>query len=257
MSIIISVGVAEERGQVADSTPCLTKIMTAIASRLQAVAERIAQAARSAGVPPEGVRLVAVSKTFPARKVREAFCAGQRAFGESYVQEAVEKMAELYDLPLEWHFVGPIQSNKTRLIAERFDWVHSLDREKIARRLSEARPEERPPLKVLIQVNVSGEATKGGVRPEEVERLARYILSLPRLELKGLMAIPRPSRDFAEQRSQFRILRQLQETLRRHGIFLDTLSMGMSDDLEAALAEGATLVRVGAAIFGERKRDGR
>ncbi|TXF12657.1 YggS family pyridoxal phosphate-dependent enzyme [Pelomicrobium methylotrophicum] len=232
--------------------------MSTIGNRLQAVAERIRRAAEAAGRAAQDIQLVAVSKTCPPEAVREAHRAGQRAFGESYVQEALEKMDALADLPLEWHFIGPIQSNKTGPIARRFAWVHGVDRDKIARRLADARPPEAPPLNICIQVNVSGEASKSGVAPDEVLALARTIISLPRLKLRGLMAIPRPTDDEAEQRRQFRTLRTIRDELEAHGIATDTLSMGMSDDLEAAIAEGATLVRVGTAIFGARaKKTGR
>ncbi|GIX28821.1 MAG: YggS family pyridoxal phosphate enzyme [Burkholderiales bacterium] len=228
--------------------------MSPIAKRLQAVRERIRRAAEAAGRTAQEVQLVAVSKTWPPEAIREAYGAGQRAFGESYVQEALGKMDALAELPLEWHFVGPIQSNKTGAIARRFAWVHGVDRERIARRLADARPLEMPPLNVCIQVNVSGEASKGGVAPEEVLPLAQAIAGLPRLKLRGLMAIPRPTRDEGEQRRQFRLLRDMHLALQARGIDIDTLSMGMSDDLEAAIAEGATVVRVGTAIFGARGR---
>ncbi len=197
---------------------------------------------------------MAVSKTFPATAVREAAAGGQRDFGENYLQEALEKLDATADLPLIWHFIGPIQSNKTRPIAERFDWVHTVDREKIARRLSEQRPETRGPLNVCIEVNVSGEATKSGVPPAAVPALARVVAALPRLRLRGLMAIPEPTADMDLQRQRFATLRELNESLVREGLALDTLSMGMSADLEAAIAEGATMVRVGTAIFGERTK---
>lgn len=228
--------------------------MATIAGALQAVNARIAQAARAAGREPKAVRLLAVSKTWPAEALREAYRAGQTAFGESYLQEALAKMAQLADLPLEWHFIGPIQSNKTRPIAECFAWVHSVDRAKIAQRLSQARPEGLPPLDVCLQVNLSREASKSGVAPDQAADLAREVAALPRLRLRGLMAIPRATADYAAQRAQFGALRALLEQLRREGLPLDTLSMGMSDDLEAAVAEGATLVRVGSAIFGHRTR---
>lgn len=226
--------------------------MGTIASALQAVHDRIAQAAAAAGRNPSEVALLAVSKTWPAERVREAHLAGQSAFGENYLQEALRKMAALPDLPLEWHFIGPIQSNKTRLIAERFAWVHSLEREKLAERLSQARPVNLPPLNVCVQVNVSGEAAKSGVSPEEAPQLARFVARLPRLKLRGLMAIPEFTPDLAVLRARFRMLRKLKEQLCAEGMALDTLSMGMSGDLEAAIAEGATIVRVGTAIFGER-----
>lgn len=226
--------------------------MTTISSNLQAVLARIDRAAREHGRASGAVRLLAVSKTWPAADVREAALAGQRAFGENYVQEGVAKVAELADLGLEWHFIGPLQSNKTRVVAEHFDWVHSIDRLKIAERLAEQRPATLPPLSVCLQVNVSGEATKSGVAPDAVEDLARRVAALPGLRLRGLMAIPAPAADFAAQRLPFRRLREIYEQLRAGGLPLDTLSMGMSHDLEAAIAEGATLVRVGTAIFGER-----
>ncbi|MDP2784700.1 MAG: YggS family pyridoxal phosphate-dependent enzyme [Sulfurimicrobium sp.] len=226
--------------------------MTTITSAMQAVKHRILAAAAQNGRTAQSVRLLAVSKTFPPEAVREAFEAGQTAFGESYVQEALAKIAVLRDLPLEWHFIGPLQSNKTRQVAENFAWVHSIDRAKIAERLSAARPAELPPLQVCLQVNVSGEASKSGVAPEEAESLAAHVKSLPRLQLRGLMAIPAPTDDVALQRRQFRIVNELLTQLNRRNFQLDTLSMGMSDDMEAAIAEGATLVRVGSAIFGTR-----
>ncbi|MCW5603870.1 MAG: YggS family pyridoxal phosphate-dependent enzyme [Burkholderiales bacterium] len=228
--------------------------MTTIAVSLQAVRERIARAAQAAGRPAADIVLVAVSKTFPADRIAEAHAAGQRIFGENYVQEAVNKVARLHDLqpPVRWHFIGPIQSNKTRAIAAHFDWVHGVEREKIAVRLNDARPAELPPLNVCIQVNVSGEANKSGVTPEEAPALARNVAALPRLRLRGLMAIPEPTRDTALQRRRFALLRELKERITASGIALDTLSMGMSDDLEAAIAEGTTMVRVGTAIFGKR-----
>jgi pyridoxal phosphate enzyme (YggS family) len=228
--------------------------MTIIAHRLQVVRARIEQAARHAGRSPEEVRLLAVSKTFPAIAVREAFAEGQRAFGENYVQEALAKMDDLRDLPLEWHYIGPIQSNKTRSIAERFHWVHSVDRLKIAQRLSETRPVPAPPLEICIQVNVSGETTKSGVAPDEALHLANEIARLPRLRLRGLMTIPEPTGDRLLQHAHFSALRDLKDRIQSHGIDLDTLSMGMTDDLEAAIEEGATIVRVGRAVFGERAR---
>jgi pyridoxal phosphate enzyme (YggS family) len=198
--------------------------------------------------------LIAVSKTHPAEMVRAAAAAGQRDFGENYVQEALAKIDALSDLPLVWHFIGPIQSNKTRAIAESFHWVHSVDREKIAVRLSEARPAHLPPLNVCIEVNVSGEASKSGVAPDELAALAKRVNSLPRLSLRGLMAIPEPTQDAELQRRRFRALREMKEALVGADLALDTLSMGMSADLETAIAEGATMVRVGTAIFGERGR---
>jgi pyridoxal phosphate enzyme (YggS family) len=197
---------------------------------------------------------VAVSKTFPPAAVRAAHAAGQRDFGENHAQEAAAKVDALADLALVWHFIGPLQSNKTRQVAERFDWVHSIDRLKIAERLSAQRPDALRPLQVCIQVNVSGEATKSGVAPEDAPALARSVAALPRLRLRGLMAIPEPTDDPVLQRQRFESLRTLQERLVAAGLPLDTLSMGMSDDLEAAVAAGATMVRVGTAIFGARPR---
>ncbi len=229
-------------------------IMSTIASRLQVTRSRIADAARAAGRAPDSVRLVAVSKAFPADAVRAAHAAGQSDFGENYLQEALAKMRALADLPLAWHFIGPIQGNKAAAVAESFAWVHSVDREKVAERLARSRPETEPPLNVCVQVNVGGEDSKSGVAPEAAPALARFVRALPRLRLRGLMAIPRPAPDAQGQRAQFRVLRELLERLNAEGMGLDTLSMGMSDDLEAAIAEGATLVRVGTAIFGERTR---
>jgi PLP dependent protein len=228
--------------------------MAPIAANLQAVRARIERAARAAGRLPETVELLAVSKTFPAARVREAHAAGQISFGENHAQEGVEKITQLAALPLVWHYIGPIQSNKTSSIAAHFHWAHSLDREKIARRLSEARREGQPPLEVCIQVNVSGEASKSGVAPGEVEALAAVVAGLPRLRLRGLMAIPEPTSNASLQRRRFAEVRGLLDALVARGYPLDVLSMGMSDDLEAAIAEGSTLVRVGTAIFGSRKK---
>ncbi|HET9025725.1 MAG TPA: YggS family pyridoxal phosphate-dependent enzyme [Burkholderiaceae bacterium] len=230
--------------------------LEALQARLQAVRERMATAARAAGRDPAGISLVAVSKTFPADAVAAARAAGQAAFGENYVQEAVDKMEALRPRrgELEWHFIGPIQSNKTRAIAERFDWVQSVDRLKIAQRLSEQRPPDLAPLNVLLQVNISGEASKSGVAPADVETLARQVGQLPRLKLRGLMAIPEPDADAARQRAPLAALRVLFERLRAAGFAIDTLSMGMSADLESAVLEGSTMVRIGTAIFGERER---
>ena len=227
-------------------------IMTAIASNLQAVNNAIAQAAHMAQRRTEEVVLLAVSKTFSAAAVREACQAGQRVFGESYVQEALGKIGELRGLPLEWHFIGPVQSNKTRAIAENFAWVHGVDRLKIAERLSAQRPQKLPPLNVCLQVNVSGENSKGGVAPDEAAGLAQAIAHLPHLRLRGLMAIPAPAEGVEAQRKPFAQLRELMAQLNARGLALDTLSMGMSHDLEAAVLEGATIVRVGTAIFGRR-----
>jgi hypothetical protein len=228
--------------------------MSPIAANLQAVKQRIGAAARAAGRSADSVQLVAVSKTFPPEAVREAAGAGQRDFGENYVQEGIEKIQALEDLNLVWHYIGPIQSNKTRAIAAHFDWVHSIDREKIAARLSEARAADRAELQVCIQVNVSGEASKSGVAPEEVASLVKKVAGLPRLRLRGLMAVPEPTPDQELQRRRFAQLRGLRDALNRDGFALDALSMGMSADLEAAIAEGATMVRVGTAVFGEREK---
>jgi PLP dependent protein len=227
-------------------------IMTTIAARVQAVRSRIDAAAITAGRSPADIRLIAVSKTFPPAAIAEAYAAGQVAFGENYLQEAVGKIATLSDLRLEWHYIGPIQSNKTRQIAEQFHWVHGVDRLKIAERLSSSRPASLPPLEICIQVNVSGEESKSGVRPDEVLALATAVSPLTGIRLRGLMAIPEPTPDIVLQRSRFRQIRELKDEIFSRGIALDTLSMGMSDDLEAAIAEGTTLVRVGRAIFGER-----
>jgi PLP dependent protein len=226
--------------------------MTTIAANLQAVRDRIAAACVAAGRPAAAVDLLAVSKTWPAAAVRDAAAAGQRRFGESYVQEAVPKVAALRELELEWHFIGPLQSNKTRSVAETFAWVHSVERLKIAERLSQQRPPELGPLNVCLQVNVSGEASKSGCAPGEVAALAPAVARLPNLRLRGLMAIPEPGDDVATQRRRFAALRELRARLAADGLSLDTLSMGMSDDLEAAVMEGSTIVRIGTAIFGER-----
>ena len=229
--------------------------MATIASRLQQVRQRIAGACAAAGRSVDSVTLLAVSKTCPPERVREAHAAGQRCFGENYVQEALAKMADLADLraETEWHLIGPLQSNKTRAVAEHFDWVHSVDRLKLAERLSAQRPPGLAPLQVCLQVNISGEASKSGLAAGEVSEVARAVARLPGLTLRGLMAIPEPAADFDAQRRPHRALRDLLAGLRAQGLAgLDTLSMGMSADLEAAVAEGATLVRVGTAIFGER-----
>ena len=234
----------------------LPGIMTTISANLQAVKSRIRAAALSAGRDAGAARLLAVSKSWPAASVREAFTAGQRAFAENYVQEGVAKIAALDDLDLEWHFIGPLQSNKTREVAEHFNWVHSLDRLKVAARLSAQRPPAAPALQVCLQVNVSGEASKGGVTPAETAALARAVARLPRLRLRGLMAVPEPSEDAGLLRRRFAMLRELLTQLNAEGMQLDVLSMGMSDDLEPAIAEGATIVRVGTAIFGPRTQKG-
>ncbi|NMM37582.1 MAG: YggS family pyridoxal phosphate-dependent enzyme [Glaciimonas sp.] len=235
--------------------------MTRISQNLQAVQIAIAQAALAASRHPDSIRLLAVSKTFGPAAVLEAVRAGQMAFGENYLQEALDKMAVVSaalqqgqnQLPLpEWHFIGPIQSNKTRLIAEHFDWVHTVEREKIAHRLSEQRPHHLAPLNICLQVNISGENSKSGAAPEDVGVLVQAVAGLPRLRLRGLMAIPEPASDFDSQRHSLRRLRQLFEDLNAQGCALDTLSMGMSADMAAAIAEGATIVRVGSAIFGQR-----
>lgn len=227
--------------------------MTTISANLQAVTERIAAACRAAGREPGSVALLAVSKTFSAAEVRAAAAAGQRAFGESYVQEALPKLAALADLPLEWHFIGPLQSNKTRPVAEHFAWVHSVERLKVAERLSAQRPAGLPPLNVCVQVNVSGEASKSGCAPHEAPALCRAVAQLPKLRLRGLMAIPEPEpENSALTGRRFAALRELRDALAAEGLPLDTLSMGMSHDLEAAIMEGATMLRVGTAIFGER-----
>jgi PLP dependent protein len=229
-------------------------IMTSAAAKLQQVRDRMTRACASVQRPVQGITLLAVSKTFGPEAVREVHSAGQRAFGENYVQEALDKIAALADLrpQLEWHLIGPLQSNKTRVVAEAFDWVHSIDRLKIAQRLSEQRPPGLAPLQVCLQVNISGEPSKSGLAPAEVLPLAQAVAALPRLTLRGLMAIPEPAGDFAAQRVPHRALHELLDRLNAAGLALDTLSMGMSADLEAAIAEGATLVRVGTAIFGSR-----
>jgi hypothetical protein len=265
--------------------------MTTIATNLQAVRARIARAAQAAGRSPEDIALIAVSKSFPAQHIEEAHAAGQGAFGESYAREAVEKITKLAHLPLvervaqahrendrersgalvhsagvaspegplllplEWHFIGPIQSNKTGAIAAHFQWVHSVGREKIAQRLNAARPQGLPPLNICIQVNISGEASKNGISPGEEIELAQAVARMPRLKLRGLMAIPEPTPDTELQRRRFALLREMKDRLAGRGYALDTLSMGMSDDFEAAIAEGATMVRVGTAIFGQRQKN--
>ena len=219
----------------------------------QAVRDRIAAAARAAGRAPESVRLLAVSKTFPADAVRALYALGQRAFGENYVQEAAAKRESLADLgDAEWHLIGPLQSNKTAIVAGTFDWVESVERLKIAQRLSAQRPAHLPPLSVCVQVNASGESSKSGVAPQDALALAREVAALPRLELRGIMGIPEPTDDEAVARAQLRVLRDCFESCRAHGLPVDTLSMGMSADLELAIAEGATEVRVGTALFGSR-----
>jgi pyridoxal phosphate enzyme (YggS family) len=231
--------------------------MSLISDNLQAVRGSIDAAAKSVLRNGGDVSLLAVSKTFGPDAVLEAAQAGQRAFGENYLQEALDKMAALQQrapgLKLEWHFIGPIQSNKTKPIAEHFDWVHSVEREKIAQRLSAQRPAHLPPLNICLQVNISGEASKSGVAPEDVLALAQAVTALPNLQLRGLMAIPQPAEDFESQRKPFAALKDLFEQLKAAGLPVDTLSMGMSADMHAAIAEGATIVRIGTAIFGERQ----
>lgn len=230
--------------------------MSSIDSKLQEVKARLVTACITAGRSAEEVTLLAVSKLHAADAVRAAHAAGQRAFGENYVQEGLDKIAALADLrgELQWHLIGPLQSNKTRGVAEAFDWVHSVDRLRIAQRLAEQRPAHLPPLQLCLQVNISGEASKSGVLPGDLPALAHAVAALPaqRVRLRGLMAIPEPAAGFEAQREPHRRLRQLAQALRAEGLALDTLSMGMSDDLEAAVAEGATIVRVGTAIFGAR-----
>lgn len=228
--------------------------MSTIARNIQQVQSRISAACAAAQRPVESVTLLAVSKTFDAQAVRDAHAAGLRRFGENHVQEALAKIEALADLrpQLEWHLIGPLQSNKTRVVAEAFDWVHSVDRLKIAQRLSEQRPAHLPPLQLCLQVNISGEASKSGSPPEEALALAHAIVRLPRVVLRGLMAIPEPASGLDAQRRPHRRLKQLFNRLNAEGLALDTLSMGMSADLEAAILEGATIVRVGSALFGTR-----
>jgi PLP dependent protein len=228
--------------------------MTMIATRLQQVHSSLTNVCRAARRPDNSVKLLAVSKTQPVDAIRDAYAAGQRAFGENYVQEALAKIDALADLraQIEWHLIGPLQSNKTRAVAEAFDWVHSVDRLKTAQRLSEQRPADAPPLQVCLQVNISGEASKSGLATAEVADVAKAVAALPRLRLRGLMAIPEPAGDLAAQRRPHRALRELLEALQAQGLAVDTLSMGMSADLEAAVLEGATVVRVGTAVFGGR-----
>jgi len=228
--------------------------MDTMQERLQAVKSRIAAASRACGRDPRDIVLVAVSKTFSADRIRRLYELGQRDFAENYAQEALEKQTTVADLAVAWHFIGPIQSNKTRAIAEHFDWVHSVDRLKVAERLSTQRPASQPPLQVCVQVNVSGESSKSGLAPEGLQAVAHAIARLPRLKLRGLMAIPEPTTDMSLAQRRFEALRTLKDALVRAGLDLDTLSMGMSDDLEAAIAAGATMVRVGTAIFGSRQQ---
>jgi len=231
--------------------------MATIATRIQHVRARIAAACERAGRPQGAVTLLAVSKWQPAQAVRQACEAGVSSVGENYVQEALDKMAQLTDLSLQWHLIGPLQRNKTRVVAQHFDWVHTVDRLAVAQRLSEQRPDRLPPLDVCLQVNVSGEDSKHGVVPEDLEALAVSVSSLPRLRLRGLMSIPAPQEGEDAQRQPHRVLRGLFDGLRARGLALDTLSMGMSHDLEAAILEGATVVRVGTALFGLREAPAR
>lgn len=226
--------------------------MTMIAANLQQLRARMMRACTQAGRAPDAVSLLAVSKTFGAEVVKQAYACGQTAFGENYIQEAVEKITALQGLPLEWHCIGPIQSNKTRLVAQHFDWVHTVDRLKIAQRLSEQRPVGLAPLQVCIQVNVDGGPTKSGVAPIEALALATHVAALPQLQLRGLMCIPEHAPDFVAACAVFTRARALFDAINEAGVPLDTLSMGMSVDLEAAVASGSTLVRVGSAIFGAR-----
>ena len=230
----------------------LVPMNTPVSENLQRVRQQIELAAVSAGRVAEAVKLLAVSKTMPAQAVREAYAAGQIAFGENYIQEGVDKMAELADLPLEWHCIGPIQSNKTKLVAENFAWVHSLDRLKIAERLSAQRPAHLPPLQVCLQVNVDGGANKSGVSPHDLLALAQAVAKLPQMKLRGLMTIPEPAENEAAARAVHHQAKELFDSLNAVGLNLDTLSMGMTADLGVAIAEGSTCVRVGTAIFGSR-----
>lgn len=228
--------------------------MNQIPEQLARVRQRIAAAAAACGRPPGDIHLLAVSKTKPAEDVRVAWQAGQRAFGENYLQDALTKIDALRDLDIEWHFIGRLQSNKTAAIAAHFAWVHAVDQLKHAQRLSDQRPDDQPPLQLCIQVNLSGENTKGGVTADEASELAHRIAQLPRVKLRGLMVLPAPTTDAVQQRAVFRRLRELQEGLVADGLDLDTLSMGMSGDMESAIAEGATIVRIGTDIFGAREQ---
>lgn len=228
--------------------------MTIFSNRLQDILTTI-QTAQATSPYQQQVKLLAVSKAQPASAIREAYLAGQTIFGENYLQEALDKQAELADLAIEWHFIGPIQSNKTQAIAQNFSWVHSVDRAKIAKRLNDARPEHLAPLQVCIQVNISDEASKSGAGIDELELLAQEISTLPRLKLRGLMAIPAPTTDINQQHAQFKKVRECYDALIAKGFALDTLSIGMSDDYPIAILHGATIVRVGSALFGARKKD--
>ncbi len=226
---------------------------TSVSANLAQVRKRIELACQAVGRASDTVKLLAVSKTMPAQAVREAYAAGQLAFGENYIQEGVDKIAVLADLPLEWHCIGPIQSNKTKLVAENFAWVHSIDRLKIAERLSAQRPAHLPPLQVCLQVNVDGGSNKSGVAPEDLLALAQAVAKLPHLQLRGIMTIPEPAETEAEARAVHQQAKRLFDHLKTAGLTLDTLAMGMTADLEAAVAEGSTCVRVGTAIFGARQ----
>lgn len=227
--------------------------MSSIAQSLEKIRNRVTVLERRYERSPGAVRVLAVSKTKPPEAVRAAAEIGQREFGENHVQDALTKLDALADMDLVWHFIGPIQSNKTRVVAARFHWVHSIDRAKIARRLNEQRPDGLPPLEVCIQVNLSGETSKSGVEPQQVEELAQVVSELPRLRLRGLMTLPQPCDELDDQRRPFAALRGILETLNAGGLALDTLSMGMTNDMEAAIAEGATIIRIGTAIFGPRE----
>ncbi len=228
--------------------------MTSIQHNLQHVRQRIADAAANCGRDPQQITLLAVSKTKPVSDIREAWQAGQRCFGENYVQEGVDKVAQTLDLTgLEWHFIGPLQSNKSRLVAENFDWCHTLDRQKLAQRLNDQRPAERGPLNVLIQVNISDESSKSGIRVDEISALAQQIAGMPQLKLRGLMAIPAPSEDYASRLAVCQQMAEAFRTLQAEYRGVDTLSLGMSDDMDAAIEAGSTMVRIGSAIFGARQ----
>ena len=226
--------------------------MNDIATNIAKIRSQIDTYASNCGRDPARIQLLAVSKTKPAEDIRAAYAAGQTAFGENYLQEALSKIGQLQDLPLEWHFIGGIQSNKTRALAENFDWVHTLASEKHARRLNDQRPDNKSALNVCIQINVSGEASKGGIEPEEIMPLAQAIAEMPNLNLRGLMAIPAPTDDIDEQHQAFARLAKMQQAMQQAGIDTDTLSMGMSDDMQAAIEQGSTMVRIGTAIFGKR-----
>lgn len=228
--------------------------MSRIAENLAKISQRIHTAAMAAGREADGVRILAVSKTHSVEKIRDAYAAGLTSFGESYVQEAIHKILELNELPLEWHFIGPVQSNKTKSIAEHFQWVQSIDRIKIATRLNEQRPKHLPPLNICVQVNISMESSKSGIVQQALHEFVEQLLELPRLKLRGLMAIPQKSTDEIQQRAMFGELRRMFDDLNQQGYQLDTLSMGMSNDLEAAVMEGSNMVRVGTGLFGARNR---